>query len=96
MWPVNAASMAITAVSLSRISPTRTMSGSDRSMDLSADANVSPALTLSWTWLTPFSCSSTGSSTVMMFFSGELRAVNVVYSVVDFPEPVGPVTRMVP
>ena len=32
----------------------------------------------------------------MMFFSGELRAVSVVYSVVDLPDPVGPVTRMVP
>jgi hypothetical protein len=32
MWPVSAASMAMTAVSLSRISPTRTMSGSERRM----------------------------------------------------------------
>ena len=88
--------MAMTAVSWSRISPTRTMSGSERRMDLSAEAKFRPALTLSWTWLTPLSGSSTGSSTVMMFFSGELRAVRVVYSVVDLPDPVGPVTRMVP
>ena len=78
MWPVSAASMAMTAVSLSRISPTRTMSGSDRRMAFRAEAKVRPALTLSWTWLTPLSGSSTGSSTVMMFFSGELSAVSVV------------------
>ncbi len=43
-----------------------------------APAKVSPALTLSWTWLTPLRGTSTGSSTVMMFFSGELSAVSVV------------------
>ena len=96
MWPVSAASMAIEAVSLSRISPTRTMSGSDRRMARRALAKVRPALTFSCTWLTPFRGTSTGSSTVMMFFSGELRAVSVVYSVVDLPEPVGPLTRIVP
>ncbi len=78
MWPVRAASMAIEAVSLSRISPTRTMSGSERRMARRAPAKLRPAFTLSWTWLTPFKGTSTGSSTVMMFFSGELRAVSVV------------------
>ena len=76
-WPVRAASIEITAVSWSRISPTSTMSGSERRIDFRAAAKVRPALTLSCTWLMPFSRSSTGSSTVMMFFSGELRAARV-------------------
>jgi hypothetical protein len=96
MWPVRAASIEIMAVSLSRISPTRTMSGSERRIDRRAAAKLSPALTLSCTWLMPFRRSSTGSSTVMMFFSGELSAARVAYSVVVLPDPVGPVTRMVP
>ena len=37
MWPVSAASIEISAVSRSRISPTSTMSGSDRRIDRSAD-----------------------------------------------------------
>ena len=32
----------------------------------------------------------------MMFFSGVLRMLSVAYSVVDLPDPVGPVTRMAP
>ena len=52
-WPVSDASMAMVAVSRSRISPTRTMSGSDRRIDRSAEAKVRPALGLTWTWLTP-------------------------------------------
>jgi hypothetical protein len=31
-----------------------------------------------------------------MFFSGELIAFSAAYSVVDLPEPVGPVTRIAP
>ena len=95
-WPVRAASMAIRAVSRSRISPTRTMSGSARRIDRSAEANVSPARGLICIWLMPGSRYSTGSSTVMMFRSGLLRMFRVAYSVVDLPEPVGPVTRMAP
>ena len=37
---------------LVRISPIRTMSGSARRIDRSAEANVSPALGLTWIWLT--------------------------------------------
>ena len=47
-WPVSAASIAIVPVSLSRISPIMTLSGSCRRIDRSAEANVSPAF--SWTW----------------------------------------------
>jgi hypothetical protein len=39
---------------------------------------------------------STGSSTVMMFFSWVLMMFSVAYRVVDLPDPVGPVTRTVP
>src|SRR5260221_413789 len=88
--------MPMTAVSLSRISPTRTMSGSARRIERSAPAKVSPAFGWICTWLMPGSRYSTGSSTVMMFRSGVFSWFSVAYSVVDFPEPVGPVTRMVP
>ena len=39
---------------------------------------------------------STGSSTVMMLTSSVFSSLSDVYSVVDFPDPVGPVTRMIP
>jgi hypothetical protein len=32
----------------------------------------------------------------MMFFSDEFRMLRAAYSVVDLPDPVGPVTRMAP
>ena len=69
---MSAASIAIFAVSLSRISPTITTSGSERRIERSAVANVSPARRLICTWFTPGSRYSTGSSTVMMLISGRL------------------------
>jgi hypothetical protein len=93
---VSADSTAIWAVSRSRISPIRTMSGSDLRIERRAEANVSPALGFVWTWFTPGSLYSTGSSTVMMLTSGRLRMLSVAYSVVDLPDHVGPVTRMAP
>ena len=95
-WPVRAASTAIMAVSRSRISPISTMSGSARRIERSAEAKVSPALVLTWIWFTPGSRYSTGSSTVMRLRSISFRMLSVAYSVVDFPEPVGPVTRRAP
>src|SRR2546423_11373467 len=95
-WPVRAASTAILAVSVSRISPMRTMSGSERRIERRADAKVRPALLCTCTWLVPAKRYSTGSSTVMMFFVGSLRIESVEYSVVDLPEPAGPQTRMQP
>src|SRR5438094_509868 len=74
----------------------RTMSGSDRRIDRSADANVKPAFGFIWTWFTPPRRYSTGSSTVMMLRSISFRMLSVAYSVVDLPEPVGPVTRIIP
>ena len=48
------------------------------------------------TWLMPFSSYSTGSSTVMIRLSVELMVFKNAYSEVDLPEPVGPVTSMMP
>ena len=72
MCPVSAASIEMRAVSPSRISPTMTTSGSERRIDRSAVANVSPARGLICTWLISPSRYSTGSSTVMMLISGRL------------------------
>jgi hypothetical protein len=69
MWPVSAASIAIRAVSPSRISPTMITSGSARRMDRSPVAKVRPALRLTFSWLIPEIRYSTGSSIVMMFRS---------------------------
>ena len=69
MCPVSAASIAIRAVSPSRISPTITMSGSARRIERRPVAKSSPALRLTLIWLMPGSRYSTGSSIVMMFFS---------------------------
>ena len=66
-WPVSDACSAICAVSWSRISPISTTSGSCRRIDRSAEANVRPAFSCTWT-CTMFSPRrySTGSSTVTM------------------------------
>ena len=54
-----------------------TMSGSDRRIERSAEAKVSPALGLACTWLMPGSRYSTGSSTVMTLTSGLLTMFSV-------------------
>ena len=87
---------AISAVSRSRISPTRITSGSWRTIDRRPLAKVSPILGLTWIWLMPSIWYSTGSSTVMMLMSGVLMWLRTAYSEVVFPLPVGPVTRMMP
>ena len=68
-WPVSAALTAISAVSKSRISPTRMMFGSWRRNERSAAAKFSPMFSRTWTWLTPTRLNSTGSSAVMMLVS---------------------------
>ena len=73
-WPVSAASTAICAVSRSRISPTMITSGSARIIERSPVAKVRPAFGLTCTWVSPSSWYSTGSSIVMMFFSGVLSS----------------------
>lgn len=72
IWPVKAAWKAMSAVSLSRISPTRTTSGSWRRTERSTEANDMPDFSLTWTWLIPSSRYSMGSSTVTMLMSSDL------------------------
>ena len=71
-WPVSEACTAMSAVSLSRISPIRTTSGSWRRMARRPRANVRPVLVDTWIWLIPRSWYSTGSSMVMILRSTSL------------------------
>ena len=71
-WPVMAALIAISAVSKSRISPTRMMFGSCRRKERSAAAKLRPICSFICTWLMPGRLNSTGSSAVMMLTSGVL------------------------
>ena len=99
-WPVSAAVSAVAIVSRSRISPTRMTSGSWRSAARSASANVTASGPIS-RWLTMHvPCqwrNSIGSSIVRMCSCLEwLTWSSSEASVVDLPEPVGPVTRTRP
>jgi len=75
--PVRAPLMAISAVSLSRISPTSMMLGSCRRNARSPAAKLSPISGRAWTWLMPSMRYSIGSSMVMMFLSGRLSMESV-------------------
>ena len=76
MCPVSAASIAIRAVSPSRISPTMITSGSARSIERSPVAKSSPALRFTCIWLIPSSRYSTGSSIVMILRSTALISLS--------------------
>ena len=76
-WPVSAASIAMRAVSASRISPTMITSGSARRIERSPAAKVRPARRLTPIWLIPSRRYSTGSSIVMIFFSTALISFSV-------------------
>ena len=99
-WPVSAAVIARRMVSRSRISPTRMASGSSRSAERSALANDSVCGPTSRWLIRHFfdSCTnSIGSSTVRMWpYSFSFRWFTIAASVVDLPEPVGPVTSTMP
>ena len=95
-WPVNEASIPACAVSLSRISPIRIMSGSARKNARRAAAKLKPILGLTCTCCRPGCVISTGSSAVQIFFSGVFKYPNIAWSVVVLPEPVGPTTRRMP
>ena len=69
-WPVSAERIAMSAVSVSRISPTKTMSGSWRRIARSPVAKLSQRLAFTGIWLMPLSSYSTGSSMVMIFLRG--------------------------
>ena len=94
--PVSAASIAICAVTVSRISPTMITSGSARTIARSPVAKVRPVFEFTCTCFTPVSSYSTGSSTVTIVRSGVLSSARPAYRVVVLPDPVGPVTRIAP
>jgi hypothetical protein len=99
-WPVSAIRSADSIVSRSRISPISTTSGSWRSALLSALANECVSACSS-RWLTMQPCgvwrNSTGSSIVMMCSCRSRLILSIIAaSVVDLPDPVGPVTRTSP
>ena len=99
-WPVSAAVSASRIVSRSRSSPTRMMSGSSRSALFSALLNDCVCGPTS-RWLIRQrldSCTnSIGSSTVRMCpYTFSLMWLIIAASVVDLPEPVGPVTSTMP
>src|SRR5213079_100841 len=99
-WPVSAIVSAAEIVSRSRISPTSTTSGSCRRMDLSALWNDCVSEYTS-RWLTRHDLcgctNSIGSSIVTMCSWRSVLTLSIsAASVVDFPEPVGPVTRISP
>ena len=99
-WPVSAAVIARRMVSRSRISPTRMMSGSSRSALRSAFENDSVCGPTSRWLIRHFLASCTnsiGSSTVRMWpYSFSFTSFTIAASVVDLPEPVGPVTSTRP
>ena len=98
--PVSAPVSARRIVSRSRISPTKMMSGSSRSALRKALANDSVCGPTSRWLIRHFfdSCTnSIGSSMVRMWpCSFSLIWLTIAASVVDLPEPVGPVTRTMP
>ena len=99
-WPVSAAVMAVCIVSQSRISPTMMTSGSCRIAFRSASWNEIVSVPTS-RWQTDPRLSwkrySIGSSTVTTW-TGCRSVIPLMMpaSVVDLPEPVGPVTRTRP
>src|SRR5687767_7424491 len=99
-WPVSAPERARRMVSRSRISPTRITSGSSRSALRSALAKDSVCGPTSRWLIRHFfdSCTnSIGSSMVRMWpCSFSLTWLTIAASVVDLPEPVGPVTSTMP
>ena len=99
-WPVSAMRSAASTVSRSRISPISTTSGSCRSAERRAavklwvSALTSRWLTMDFLWLCRY---STGSSMVTMCSARSRLILSIIAaSVVDLPEPVGPVTRIRP
>ncbi|MNY36040.1 hypothetical protein D3C86_1704990 [compost metagenome] len=72
------------------------MSGSWRISARTPLAKLSSMLCCTCIWLNAGSIISIGSSMVQTFTSSVASCLRVVYSVVVLPEPVGPVTRMMP
>ncbi len=72
------------------------LSGSCRRIDRRPRAKVRPFFSLTGICVIPGSWYSTGSSIVMILSSSFLISEIAAYSVVVFPEPVGPVTSTMP
>ena len=96
MCPVSDACTAISAVSGSRISPTRITSGSCRKIARKQWAKVFPIEASIGTWMMPFMSYSIGSSVVISLSSILFKSLSAEYNVVVLPEPVGPVTSTIP
>ena len=99
-WPVSAAVSAVPIVSMSRISPTRITSGSWRSAAFSA-SEKDGASEPSSRWLTMqrlCECRNSIGSSMVMMCSSRVSLISLISeaSVVDLPEPVGPVTSTIP
>ena len=99
-WPVSAAVSAVEIVSRSRISPRRITSGSCRSAARSASAKPVASVPIS-RWLTTqrlCRCRNSIGSSIVMMWSWRVRLISsiIAASVVDLPEPVGPVTSTRP
>ena len=86
----------MSAVSRSRISPTITTSGSCRNIARKPAANVMPTFAFTCVWPMPSTAYSTGSSTVRILREPSFKRFSPAYSVVVLPDPVGPVTRIMP
>ena len=71
-------------------------SGSCRKIARNALAKVKSIFGLTCVWPMPASSYSIGSSTVMMLPAAASRRCSAAYSVVVLPEPVGPVTKIIP
>ena len=75
-WPVSDAWIAIGAVSRSRTSPTRMMSGSWRRKLRSSLAKVSSCSWFTWHWISPSMSYSTGSSAMRSLVSGVFSSLS--------------------
>ena len=99
-WPVSAVSIAIATVSRSRSSPTRMMSGSSRSAARSALLKLAVCTPTCRCVMMHrlFGCTNSIGSSIVMMWSVRERFTRSTseQSVVDFPEPVGPVTSTSP
>src|SRR3989344_206412 len=92
--PVSAACKAVRAVSRLRISPTSMTSGSCLRIDWRPVSNVYFPLVSTCVWVMPLIWYSTGFSIVTMLIWGEFIFFMNAYSVVVFPDPVGPVVKI--
>ena len=94
--PVSDACTAILAVSASRISPTIMISGSWRIKERIPSAKCKSTPGLTCIWLKAGSIISMGSSIVQTLTCSVASCLSVLYNVVVLPEPVGPVTKIMP